>query len=158
MQKNNSGITLIPLVITVVILLILTTVSVDTGIDYINNVRISKIVVNMKLVEAKVYDIYEEYQFNEKELIGNIADISNLEILNEEKEEIISTYNINSFEELIWYEWNQDILKEQGLDENMIDENSCFYINYKYGEILCSMGTKYDGKKYYSKTYFSKIL
>lgn len=85
MQRNDKGITMLVLVITIVILVILTGVSINTGYSVLRDIRVGRIVSNMVLVKAKVETIYEEYQFSgdEKDLVGernkNIPELSKAE-------------------------------------------------------------------------------
>ena len=85
MQRNDKGITMLVLVITIVILVILTGVSINTGYSVLRDIRVGRIISNMVLVKAKVETIYEEYQFSgdEKDLVGeknkNIPELSEAE-------------------------------------------------------------------------------
>lgn len=149
MLKNNSGITLLILVITIVVLMILTSVSVNIGFSVINDVRIGRMISNMTLIKAKVETIYDENQFNEAQLVGTKIDKLPVTISEKEKKLIENERNIN-FNEMQWYEWNREVLKQEGLDSDMLSNEDVFYVNYESSEVLHSKGSSYDKINYYS--------
>ena len=58
--KNNSGITLTTLVITIIVLLILATVAVYSGVNVIENTSYTKFVAELKVMHSYVNKWYEE--------------------------------------------------------------------------------------------------
>lgn len=55
--KDNKGITLIVLIITVILMLILTSVTTYTGLDTYKRVKVNKFVTQMQLLQTKVDDL-----------------------------------------------------------------------------------------------------
>lgn len=154
-KKNDKGITIIALLITVILLIMLAGVSVNSGYSVLKDVRIGRNISNMAFVRAKVDTIYEQYQFSGKaeELIGTKVD--KIDFLSNEEIVLIQQRAGNSeFANWNWYQWDSDTLKSQGLDENMLGENEYFYVNYEYGEIIYNQGISYrtNDMKYYSLT------
>lgn len=141
MLKNKKGITILALMITVIVLLILTGVSVNMGFSIIKNVRAGRLISNMAMVKAKAQTIYEENEFDETSLVGEECEI--IDLSDEEKQllKIDNTWK--------WYKWNANILKEQGLDTQMLGKSEYFFVNYEHEEILYSRGTSLDGKTTY---------
>ena len=149
MFKENKGVTIISLVLTIVILVILTSVSFTTGSSLIKNTRIGRILSSMNLVKAKAEMRYEEYQFSENEEILGTKATGIVNISQYEKDLITEKLNEENitpdeFDNWDWYIWNKTDLTKEGLDSNMLAENECFYVNYKYNQILYSAGTAHD--------------
>lgn len=145
MVKNNRGITILGLIITILILVILTGVSINMGFSTIKEIRVGRIISNMTMVKAKVETIYEENQFNQTPLIGEATTL--LELSKEEKERVGMDDSWN------WYKWTSVTLQNQGLDPQMLAENEFFLVNYEHAEIVYSKGTSLDGKiTYHSLT------
>ena len=60
-KGNENAITLISLVITIVILLILATIGISTGIETINSSKLTKFNTEMKIMQLKANEWYDEY-------------------------------------------------------------------------------------------------
>lgn len=73
-MKNNKGITLVALIITIIILLILASVATYSGIGVIKSAKLTAFTTELKIMQTQVNEIYEEnreeqyrnrnYQFN----------------------------------------------------------------------------------------------
>ena len=61
--KNNKGITLVALVITIVVLIILAGVAIYTGRDALEKAQLEELRTNMLLIEAKAKGLVEEANF-----------------------------------------------------------------------------------------------
>ncbi len=61
MIKNNKGITMITLVITIIVLIIISSIAVDTGYQSSIQAKFYNAVSQMKAIQAKVNSIYEDY-------------------------------------------------------------------------------------------------
>lgn len=167
MVKNNKGVTLFALIITIVLLVLLTGVSLNTGFDVIKDVRIGRIISNMTLVKAKVETINEEYTFYNNDTdclvgegpykINNLADMN----MSDEELNLIAKENQVSRAEVLnwdWYKWNAGILESQGLDKDMLGDDEAFYVHYGSSEVVYSKGTSYDGTNFYSMTGLNEVL
>ena len=62
-MKNNKGITLIALTITIVVLLILASITVFYGKDNIDKANLENLKTNMLLIDAKAKEYCEEANF-----------------------------------------------------------------------------------------------
>lgn len=67
MLKENKGITLIALAVTVLVLLILASIGVSGGIDAIKSSIYYEAVSEIRMLQAKVNEIYEENKTTKKE-------------------------------------------------------------------------------------------
>lgn len=172
MVENNKGVTLIALITTVVVMIILTGVSINTGFTVVKDVRIGRVLSNMKLVEGKMAVLYDDYKFynndsNYLEGQGPIKIDSTTNKLEEvalsaEEIELIAinaNVNIQDVYSWNWYRWDLAELEAQDLDQNMLEKNHVFFVNYEYNELIYSEGTSYNNVDYYySKTGLTKIF
>ena len=148
MIKKENGITITALVIMIIILLILTGISATAGYSVVRDMRVGKVISNMTMVQAKAETIYDDYKFNGKELKGTKEDVLEL---NEKESVQIET------DKGEWYKWDQSTLNSVGLDPDMIGKEAFFLVNYETGEVLYSVGTKYDGTQYHSLTALKQV-
>ena len=146
--KEQKGITLIVLVITLVIIAILTTVVVETSYNLIRGAKLQTLNTNMLLIQAKEKVIAEKHFFDENnELVGTkISDMTeNEKIENLVKKEIIQDVNDDGY-----YVWNQNDLDSLGLNAIKLENGIFFIVNYNSDEVIYSDGFVYtDGKTYY---------
>lgn len=59
-MKNNKGITLIALIITIIILLILASVATYNGMEVIQSSKLTAFTAELKIMQTQVNTIYEE--------------------------------------------------------------------------------------------------
>lgn len=81
-MKNEKGITIITLVITIVIMLILAGVVTNSGMQSIDTAKKTAFISEMEMIQAKVNTIYEERKSNTEniEYYNNIGqDISTVD-------------------------------------------------------------------------------
>lgn len=81
MKKNEKGITLIALTVTIIVLIILASVGVTSGISTINSSKLTKFTSEMKTMQVNVNELYNNWKAEEKITLGNTEYIGN-EILN----------------------------------------------------------------------------
>ena len=155
MVKNEKGVTLLILVITIVVLVILMEVSFNTGYSTLTNVRAGRVIANMNLIKIKIEDIYEESQFNDDDslLVGvdntkySLAEILNQNNMPGIKNEFDNYNTINTIKD--WYEWDEVILKSQGLDTKILKDGGKIFVNYEEAEVIYTKGATVDNNQYY---------
>lgn len=161
MLKNNKGITILILVVTILLMLILAGVSLNTGFSVLNDMRMGSVVSNMNLVQAKAEVIYENYTFYNNDtdcLVGDgpyqmdhtlqLGDVK----LEQEELQLIAQKAEVSEEEVKnwnWYQWSREDLEAQDLDADMLAEDEMFYINYENAEVIYSTGVSLEDSKVY---------
>ena len=64
MKKHNSGITLVSLVITIIVLLILASITVYSGVSTVRSARLTKFTAELKIMQQKVNELYDSYTNN----------------------------------------------------------------------------------------------
>lgn len=79
MLKENRGITLVALAVTVIVITIIVAITVTTGNELIKNSEKNKLKSNLYLIQSKAENMLEDYTFNFDEPLSE-------EISDEEKE------------------------------------------------------------------------
>lgn len=168
MIKNNSGITLATLIITVIVITIIATISVYEGKELIIKAKVESLETNMLTIQAKAKSYADEidakiWTETDKDTARNnefkakgFSDPINLssEMLEQVDENIKSNY--------VAYTITGDVLKNMGLDE-ISDETYIVVFNkgdgeYKSMDIIYQDGVKYKGTIYFSLSKLHKAL
>ena len=143
--KNSKGITLIALVITVIVLLIIATISINYGMEIAQKSNIESIKTNMLLIEAKSKLYAEEYNFSgdANSLYGTVAS----SVTDETVQNFIS--GVGSSYASYYYLSLQD-LSEMGLSIN----KGYYLVNYDINnfEVVYVTGVELEGNVYYTLT------
>ena len=160
MIKNNKGVTLAILTITIIVIVIISGVTIKMSDYLVKDMKMKTQITNMCLIKAKAEEIYEEYQF--------LDDSDNLEIFKGDKVNTgglhsalagvyltgaeISDGDTNKF----WYQLSKNFLvNEWGFDSDVLLDNDSYLINYKTGDVIYTRGFKGNsGKKIYRLTEF----
>lgn len=161
MKKGESGITVISLILTVIVIGILATIAINTGASTIKSSKLTKFTTEMKLMQMKVNELYDYYQNNKTlDLKGVIyvgkgeydsdgnqitpgiqkigKDINNL------GKEILTELGITDIPDFRYYD--QITLERLGL-EDMENE---YLVNIEKRLIICTEPFQDNGKKYYT--------
>ena len=143
---NNNGITLLALVITIIILLILASITVYSGMGTVRFSKYTSFKTEMKLLQAKVDEFYslkkEEFDSNgiemtqEQREIFNVSEVSNI-LLSKQKD-------LETLEKDFKY-YSKDVLNNLGIEG--ITGN--YFININERIIISSEPFTYDGVNYY---------
>ena len=144
--KDNKGITLITLVVTIIIMLILTSVTIYTGIDTYKSTQVNKFVTQMQLLQAKIDDLVETKTMEELNNIGLSAVTTSQEtnaIVTAFKQDEITTSDANKYK-VFTKENVLEILDVEDVDSNII-------VNFETREIVSTTGIEYEGKTYYTQ-------
>lgn len=143
--KDNKGITLIALVITVMLLVIIGSVSIYTGLDTYRYSKVSKFVTQMQLLQAKVDDLVVSKTTEELNNMGLQAPTSeqqnviNTAFNNGE----ISTNDINKY---------KVFTKDKVLELlDVEDVQNDIMVNFETREIISSAGIEYEDETYYTQ-------
>lgn len=159
MKQESSGITLISLVVTVIILFILATVGIYSGINAINSSKLTRFTTQMKLMQLEVNKLYEAYITGESiktkdgnQYTGEMITTIGKDLNEADQEQLDSIFKPD-------WENGSGILKREGyryfdketienLEIEGIDEE--YLINVKKRTIISYEGLKYDDEMYYT--------
>lgn len=171
-MKENKGVTMIVLIITIIVLAIIAGISIGKGNNVIKRSQLENLKTNMLLIKVKAKQYVENANFKlgtnptpeekasrieeaKKEFLGEqIIDINiftgNINKTNEEIENDVSNY-------IFYYKVSTDNLVEMGLSNVSSDEKNGWYI-IKYDvenveiEIYNTKGFENGENRYYSLT------
>lgn len=150
-KREQKGITIVALVITITIIGIIAAVAFTQGKDIIKSANLQTLNTNMLLVQAKEKVISEKNSFDETNnpLKGQqLNDISGSTAIENLKSQGIIQESEENYS--FYYVWNQAILDELGLDSIELKAGTFFIVNYKTEEVIYSEGYKNtDGNTYY---------
>jgi type II secretory pathway pseudopilin PulG len=154
-KKNNKGITLIVLVITVILLLILSGVGVNVATDSYKNAKVNKFVTQMQLIQEKIDNIDEPglsggttlFSGTNNNIIEQIANI-----IKEGNPDKLSQYdwNYNVSGKTIYYRvyTKEKIISDLNLDN--IDVGT-IVVNFETREVVSLDGIEYNGVTYHTQ-------
>lgn len=154
MLKNNKGITLIALVITIIVLMILVSISVSTGLDTAKESRYYNAISQMKVMQAKVNEFYEEYSNGDETTKNKILEYGQSIADSQKNEQATKAYVsvkqtdssvAGNIEDYRYYDVNyiNDTLDIDGIDYD-------FIINIKLRTVILVDGIQRNETTYYS--------
>lgn len=160
--KNNKGITLIALTITIIILLILASITIYSGKESIKKTQLESLKTNMLLIKAKAKEYVEQASFKNGVNKSEISEEAKNELKG--KEANASDYSkqnitINGGE--ILYKLTSDNLKEMGLKDVKLGSNEEYLVKYNIKDVTVEVyntsGYENNGTTVYSLSELEKI-
>ena len=156
MKKSNSGITLVRLVITIIVLLILASITVYSGIGTIRSARLTKFTAELKIMQQKVNELYNSYT-NEKSVIVNGIEYVGTDIQNIGKnpdgifdenrlEEIFSENESGITDRTGYMYYDTETIQALGLEEIEYE----FFVNIAKRSVVSIEGVNDGEKRYYT--------
>lgn len=177
-MKENKGITIVTLVITIIVLLILAGVSIGTGNKVIKSSELENVKTNMLLIKAKGKEYVENANFKLGTNFENATDketrittakgelkgeeITDSNIFDEGMNITQETINNDNANYIYYYKLDKNNLTDMGITNVKSDEKSGWYI-IKYDiknvevEVYNTAGFENEGSKYYSLTDIQNI-
>ncbi len=154
MKKNQKGITIVLLVITIVILVIIAGITIYIGNGIMKQASLQTISTNMMLIQAKTKTIAEQAKFNND--ISKESDTQNDEEIykgilvsdisgNKKIDKLINDGIIEDASK--YYLLTKEDLSGMGLDKISIDDG--YIVSYDTEEIIYVRGFESEGKTYY---------
>ena len=125
--KDNKGITLVTLVITIIVIVLIAGVTTYSGIDASKKARENKFKIELSIVQHAIEEVYYKYTISENEniFIGRkLTDLS--EISTDIRQQLISN-TVGDY-----YELSQVQLKSIGVN----NAEDTYIVNYKTGEVI----------------------
>lgn len=145
LTKENKGITLVALIVTIVLMLILVSVTTYSGINTYKSMQVTKFVTQMQVIQGKVDELKESRTIEELLVMGESvpSDKKTIITIAHNKGEVtdaeINTYRYFSSENL-----KQELDLEDGINGEIM-------INFFTREIISTSGIKYEDEMYYTQ-------
>ena len=140
-MKNNKGITMIALTITIIVMIILAGITIDYGMGVLQNVKLQDLRTNMLLIQAKAKEYVEEVNFQ----IANVTDEEEQNRIKSENLKGISLADSSIDSDVLnaaentgkieedksnYYYLTPDNLEEMGIQNMDSDEYGYFIVKY----------------------------
>lgn len=141
--KSSKGITLIALVITIIIMLILATITLNYGTGEVEKAKLEDLKISMLLIQGRARIVIDKEQFGEEyDNTGmiKVSDATNYDMSNLQN---LDTTNL--------YIWEQEAMDNNDIDVEITTEDF-FVIDYQTGEVYYSLGYDDGENTYYSLT------
>ena len=158
-MKYSKGITMVALIVTVVIMLIIMTVTIEVGKNMIRKAVLEDLKTDMLLLQSQTKIISEKNKFGEGELVGTQIDLSsnNTTYTIEGKQYTIPDRLMERLraeeaiaearrETIVFYILTNEIA---GVDT---DSQKFYVVNYETGEIYYSQGYVKNNRVYFTLT------
>ena len=138
-MKNDNGVTLTALVVTIIVLMIILTISVDLGVSSINSTKDRKLQAELEMVQqaciseytkAKQMGLLESADIATKQpanFIGKHIQVGSLPTL--------STGWVLSTEPTVSYKWYFEVDPDKLEELDILDSEYTYIINYYTGEV-----------------------
>lgn len=139
-MKENRGITMVTLVITIVVLLIIAGISIGTGNKVIKSSELENVKTNMLLIKVKGKEYVENANFKLGTKIGEVSEEEKATRIGNAKNELKGediTDDISLYEDIIvkeeseyifYYKLSNESLTDIGLTNVKSDEENGWYI------------------------------
>lgn len=158
-MRNNKGITIIALIITIVLTLILLSVVIKFGTNEIDRAKIEDLKSTMLLIKGRAQVSKEKTNFEKDYSEKGVIQINDNLTLPEGK-----TYDLSSIQSELnaladksqLYIWEQTALNNNGIDYE-ITSDDFFVIDYNNMEVYSSIGYSFEGRTYYSLSQLQEL-
>ena len=180
MAHSNKGITLIALVITIIVIIILASISVNYGMDLIYKSRTENFITNMLVIKSKARVYEEEVESKIWDFSDNIEEGANISKKEEGRRDHLkndyhfilvnnensSEYNMSNLQnDSVYYALEEAALEKMGLSSLWENKKSCYIVKYevkdnKYEDIdiYYTKGIQYKGNTYYKLSELQNVI
>lgn len=152
-MKEKNGITIVALIITVIIMLILASVTIQFGAGEVQRAKLEDIKTTMLLIKGRAQIVVDKEEFGEAYDNTGMVKLSDaneydLTLLQPTLNELTDTSNL--------YIWEQIAMDNNNIDVEITTEDF-FVIDYSTGEVYYSLGYTYEGNTYYSLSQMQNV-
>lgn len=164
--KDNKGVTLVALTITIIVLLIIASIAIYSGSDTIKNAKLESLKTNMLLIQAKAKEYCEEASFK----LGTEENPSNEKISNaknslkgtEQNADIPDYITKEEGKKEYIYKLETSNLQEMGINGvESDDKNGRYYVKYNLTDVTVEVyntkGFTKDSTTYYSLSQLQEL-
>lgn len=149
-MKEDKGITLVALVITIVVILILASVATYSGIDAIKSSEFTRFSAELKIMQTQVNNLYEKWKNNERinetEILDLGEDIKTNSQVKQQANKIFTEGNSGITDQTGYRYFSRQTIKDlkiEGVEQE-------FFINVQTRNIISYNGIEHKDKKYYT--------
>lgn len=150
--KSNRGITIIALIITIIVMLILASVTIEFGTGQIERAKLEDIKTTMLLIKGRAQIVADKESFGEEYDKTGMINLADATDYNTSKLQNI----LNDLETSNLYIWEQTAMDNNNIQVT-VTKSDFFVIDYVTGEVYYSIGYTYQGKTYYSLTEMQNV-
>lgn len=150
-MKNNKGITLITLVVTIVIIMILASVGIYSGVRSLKLAELNRFTTELKIMQTQVNSMYEKLK-NDETISGQAILSIGTEILSSSNDvqnqaSIVFTQNASGITSSVGYKYySLETISNLGIEGITQD----FFINIETRSVVSYKGLEYNGTTYYT--------
>lgn len=149
--KQNKGITIVALVITVIVMLILAAVTIEIGVDEVESAKLEDLKTTMLLIKGRAQIVADKEEFGENYDSTGMIKLTDATGYNTANLQNIFNDNTSSL-----YIWEQTAMDNNNIDVEITKEDF-FVVDYETGEVYYSLGFTYEDNTYYSLTELQNI-
>ena len=121
MLKNNKGVTLTILVISIIVMIIIFGITLSSADDLLRNSEKNRLKTNMYLIQSKAATLLEDYLFDGTDNLGTT---------NASDTQISGVGWIKDDNRYIYREWDKTTLENYGIDTENFSSTEKFIIQY----------------------------
>lgn len=157
-MKNNKGITLIALIVTILVIFVIIGISVTGGGDTLQKSKMTEYIGFMKLVKVRAdVVVEEEIFFNEESIEGETKSFSEDAVTIEIAK---NNYHLEKYKKI---KWNPGKIAEEGIDSRILGNNEYFVViydtqNMETKDVIYSSGCAINGERYYTLKDMEKVI
>lgn len=139
-MKEQKGITLVALIITIIVMIILAAVTIHFGTNLLDKSKKEDLKTTMLLIQSKAKIIKEKKEF------GDIEELTGVSLSNNTEYIISQNFQkkLNTIEKADLYILNSENLTSMGITDKT-DNKEFYVVDYNNSEIYYSLGYK-EGK------------
>lgn len=169
-MKNNKGVTLVSLVITIIVLIIISGITANLSNDVIKQARLQDLKTNMLLIQAKAKTLAEEVNFEtanldktKEEDLTKINEIKGTKLIGtmlETSSEEVKTAadNAGITDMTNYYYLTAENLSQMGIKIE-VPEGAYYLVKYSFEdtEVVYTKGYKHEEQTYYKLSELNNI-
>ena len=140
MKRENKGITLIALIITIVVLLILASIATYSGVGIIRQSKLNRFTTEMKVMQTEVNDLYDRYSSGETDLVNLGKE------LDSQADKVFTSGASGITDKTGYRYYDQETIQSLGIDG--VEEE--FFVNVQKRSVVSYLGFEYEGITYYT--------
>lgn len=150
--KSNSGITIITLIVTIIIMVMLAAFTIEFGKGEVERTKLEDLKTTMLLIKGRAQIVVDKESFGEDYDNTGMVELANAVGYNTSNLQNI----FNDIDTSNLYIWEQIAMDNNNIQVT-ITKTDFFVIDYSTGEIYYSLGYTYEGNTYYSLTEMQNI-